>query len=182
MALKYSKSVNIKPIYVPLLGTGLLSEQEGLGHSSHAGPVRIGNFTRTIELLRSVDTHQRKGFRNVGRQPARWKDDLVRAAGKDWMRKTHDRTEWSKMEETFTQHWVDQDLVRDDDERSEEEWAAGSAALVCSGGAHPGATRGSTCFHQRCAVRGWVNEAFLSSLIIGGSAALGRCVVLPYNV
>ncbi|KAI8423277.1 hypothetical protein MSG28_014302 [Choristoneura fumiferana] len=41
------------PIHVPLLGTGLLSEQEGLGHSSHAGPVRIGNFTRTIELLRS---------------------------------------------------------------------------------------------------------------------------------
>ncbi|KAI8420770.1 hypothetical protein MSG28_007983 [Choristoneura fumiferana] len=37
------------PIYVPLLGTGLLSEQEGLGHSSHAGPVRIGNFARTIE-------------------------------------------------------------------------------------------------------------------------------------
>ncbi|KAI8441272.1 hypothetical protein MSG28_014911 [Choristoneura fumiferana] len=41
-----------KPIYVPLLGTGLLSEQEGLGHSSHAGPVRIGNFTRAIEFLR----------------------------------------------------------------------------------------------------------------------------------
>ncbi|KAI8436414.1 hypothetical protein MSG28_010010 [Choristoneura fumiferana] len=40
------------PIYVPLQGRGLLSEQEGLGHSSHAGPVRIGNFTRTIELLR----------------------------------------------------------------------------------------------------------------------------------
>ncbi|KAI8435738.1 hypothetical protein MSG28_003980 [Choristoneura fumiferana] len=29
------------PIYVLLLGTGLLSEQEGLGHSSHAGPVRF---------------------------------------------------------------------------------------------------------------------------------------------
>ncbi|KAI8420472.1 hypothetical protein MSG28_008959 [Choristoneura fumiferana] len=36
-------------------GTGLLSEQEGLGHCSHAGPVRIGNFTRTIELLRRRD-------------------------------------------------------------------------------------------------------------------------------
>ncbi|KAI8434403.1 hypothetical protein MSG28_012441 [Choristoneura fumiferana] len=33
-----------RPIYVPLLGTGLLSEQEGLGHSFLAGPVRIGNF------------------------------------------------------------------------------------------------------------------------------------------
>ncbi|KAI8441017.1 hypothetical protein MSG28_009290 [Choristoneura fumiferana] len=45
----YSSS---QPIHVPLLGTGLLSEQEKLGYSSHAGPVRIGNFTRTIELLR----------------------------------------------------------------------------------------------------------------------------------
>ncbi|KAI8434547.1 hypothetical protein MSG28_003095 [Choristoneura fumiferana] len=43
----------------PLLGTGLLSEQEGLGHSSHAGPVRIGNFTRTIELLRRHGEHRR---------------------------------------------------------------------------------------------------------------------------
>ncbi|KAI8439854.1 hypothetical protein MSG28_001323 [Choristoneura fumiferana] len=46
-----------QPIYVPLLGTGLLSEQEGLGDSFHAGPVRIGNFTRTIELLRSQYNH-----------------------------------------------------------------------------------------------------------------------------
>ncbi|KAI8420631.1 hypothetical protein MSG28_007875 [Choristoneura fumiferana] len=45
-------SSSSQPIYVPLLGTGLLSKQEGLGRSSHAGPVRIGNFTRTIELLR----------------------------------------------------------------------------------------------------------------------------------
>ncbi|KAI8437643.1 hypothetical protein MSG28_011894 [Choristoneura fumiferana] len=44
-----------QPIYVPLLGTGLLLEQEGLSHSSHAGPVRIENFTRTIELLRRLN-------------------------------------------------------------------------------------------------------------------------------
>ncbi|KAI8440532.1 hypothetical protein MSG28_001780 [Choristoneura fumiferana] len=55
-----------QPIYVPLLGTGLLSEQEGLGRSSHAGPVRIGNFTRTIELLRrSVDRYVRVKWRDV---------------------------------------------------------------------------------------------------------------------
>ncbi|KAI8421291.1 hypothetical protein MSG28_008327 [Choristoneura fumiferana] len=47
------ESSSSQPVYVPLLGTGLLSEQEGLGHSSHAGPVRTGNFTYTIELLRS---------------------------------------------------------------------------------------------------------------------------------
>ncbi|KAI8432421.1 hypothetical protein MSG28_004815 [Choristoneura fumiferana] len=35
-----------------LLGTGVLSEEEGLGSSSYAGPVRIGNLTHTIELLR----------------------------------------------------------------------------------------------------------------------------------
>ncbi|KAI8423093.1 hypothetical protein MSG28_014177 [Choristoneura fumiferana] len=55
-----------------------------------------------------LEWRPRKGFRNVGRQPAKWTDDLVRVAGKDWMRKTHDRTEWSKMEETFTQNWVEQ--------------------------------------------------------------------------
>ncbi|KAI8432042.1 hypothetical protein MSG28_004561 [Choristoneura fumiferana] len=43
----------ILPIYVPLQGTGLPSEREGLGSSSHAGPVLIGNFTHTIEWLRS---------------------------------------------------------------------------------------------------------------------------------
>ncbi|KAI8420150.1 hypothetical protein MSG28_008721 [Choristoneura fumiferana] len=48
---KYRK-IPSQPIYVPLLGTGLLSEQDGLGYNSHAGPVRIGNFTRTIESLR----------------------------------------------------------------------------------------------------------------------------------
>ncbi|KAI8421984.1 hypothetical protein MSG28_009890 [Choristoneura fumiferana] len=55
------------PIYVPLLGTGLLSEQEGLGHSSHAGPVRIGNFARTIESLRRLQVpakHQQMFLRS----------------------------------------------------------------------------------------------------------------------
>ncbi|VVC91592.1 unnamed protein product [Leptidea sinapis] len=55
-----------------------------------------------------LEWRPRKGFRNVGRQSARWTDDLVRATGKDWIRKTQDRTKWFKMEETFTQHWVDQ--------------------------------------------------------------------------
>ncbi|KAI8427260.1 hypothetical protein MSG28_014853 [Choristoneura fumiferana] len=32
-----------QPIYVPLLGTGLLSEQESLGYRSHAGPVRTSH-------------------------------------------------------------------------------------------------------------------------------------------
>lgn len=39
-------------MHVPVLGTGLLSESEGLVHSSHAGPERIEMFTYTIELLR----------------------------------------------------------------------------------------------------------------------------------
>ncbi|KAI8436998.1 hypothetical protein MSG28_010400 [Choristoneura fumiferana] len=51
---KRSSSSSSQPIYVPLLGTGLLSEQKGLGYSSHAGPARIVNFTRTIELLRRL--------------------------------------------------------------------------------------------------------------------------------
>ncbi|KAI8435737.1 hypothetical protein MSG28_003979 [Choristoneura fumiferana] len=40
-AASLTKSSVQLPIYVLLLGTGLLSEQEGLGHSSHAGPVRF---------------------------------------------------------------------------------------------------------------------------------------------
>ncbi|KAI8441523.1 hypothetical protein MSG28_015111 [Choristoneura fumiferana] len=43
------------PIYVPLLGTLLLSEQEGLGHSSYMGPVRIENFTRTIDCFADTE-------------------------------------------------------------------------------------------------------------------------------
>ncbi|KAI8421205.1 hypothetical protein MSG28_008269 [Choristoneura fumiferana] len=54
MGMAATRDTTSRPIYVPLLGTGLLSEQEGLGDSSHAGPVRIGNFTRTIELLRRL--------------------------------------------------------------------------------------------------------------------------------
>lgn len=35
-------------IYVPLLGTGVLSVRDGLSYCSHADPVGIGNFTRTF--------------------------------------------------------------------------------------------------------------------------------------
>ncbi|KAI8441880.1 hypothetical protein MSG28_005563 [Choristoneura fumiferana] len=33
-------------------------------------------------------------------------DDLVRVAGKDWMRKAQNREEWRALEETYTQRWV----------------------------------------------------------------------------
>lgn len=45
-------------IYAPLLDSGLLSEREGFGSSSHAGPVRVGN-TDTVELLRRVCSSSR---------------------------------------------------------------------------------------------------------------------------
>lgn len=34
------------------LGTGLQSKLEDLGHNSHVSPVRVENFTCTVELLR----------------------------------------------------------------------------------------------------------------------------------
>lgn len=50
MDFKQNKKWNIVPayIYVLLLGTGLLSVREHLGHSSHGEPVRIGNCTHTF--------------------------------------------------------------------------------------------------------------------------------------
>ncbi|KAI8433734.1 hypothetical protein MSG28_015721 [Choristoneura fumiferana] len=48
------KLLALEPIYVPLLGTGILSEQEGLGHSSHAGPVRIGIGSFHQEILPNI--------------------------------------------------------------------------------------------------------------------------------
>ncbi|KAI8433708.1 hypothetical protein MSG28_015703 [Choristoneura fumiferana] len=60
MAFQEKFSPHLKPIYVPLPGTGLLSEREGLGRSSHAGPVRIENFTHTIELLSRLTVQSSK--------------------------------------------------------------------------------------------------------------------------
>lgn len=54
-----------------------------------------------------LEWRPRTGRRNVGRQPTRWTDDLVKAVGEDWMRKARDRREWGAFEETYTQHWVD---------------------------------------------------------------------------
>lgn len=45
-------------IYAPLLDSGLLSEREGFGSSSHAGRVRVGN-TDTVELLRRLCSSSR---------------------------------------------------------------------------------------------------------------------------
>lgn len=43
--IQYGNTTIIPPIYVPLLDTCLLSQEEGLSCSSNAGPVLIGNCT-----------------------------------------------------------------------------------------------------------------------------------------
>lgn len=48
-------------LYVPVMDTEL-SEWEGLGRSSYANLVRIGNFTCTIELLREFVSNARSLF------------------------------------------------------------------------------------------------------------------------
>lgn len=54
-----------------------------------------------------LEWRPRPGRRKVGRQCARWTNDLIRAAGKKWMAKASDRQLWKGLEEPYTQHWVD---------------------------------------------------------------------------
>ncbi|KAI8430300.1 hypothetical protein MSG28_000610 [Choristoneura fumiferana] len=53
-----------------------------------------------------MEWRPRTGRRNVGRQEMRWTDDLVKVAGRCWMRRALDRDEWRAMQDAFTQHWV----------------------------------------------------------------------------
>ncbi|KPJ09972.1 hypothetical protein RR48_05835 [Papilio machaon] len=44
-----------------------------------------------------------RGKRKRGRPKARWIDDIVKIAGKAWMRTAADRDKWRNMEEAYTQ-------------------------------------------------------------------------------
>ncbi|XP_037294379.1 uncharacterized protein LOC115454908 [Manduca sexta] len=71
--------------------------------AGHISRTSDGRWGRKV-----LEWRPRTGHRNVGRQPRRWTDDIIRTAGKDWMRKAQDRASWRNMEEAFTQHWVDE--------------------------------------------------------------------------
>ncbi|CAG9122414.1 unnamed protein product [Plutella xylostella] len=44
--------------------------------------------------------------RSFGRPPARWMDDIVKSAGKHWMRAASDRTRWRSLGESYVQQWT----------------------------------------------------------------------------
>ena len=48
----------------------------------------------------------RTGRRNVGRQPARWSDDIKKTAGPAWTRAAASRSKWRAMQEAYVQQWT----------------------------------------------------------------------------
>ncbi|KPJ15508.1 hypothetical protein RR48_09437 [Papilio machaon] len=53
-----------------------------------------------------LEWQPRTGRRSVGRPPARWTDDLVKAVGVYWIRVAQDRSFWRSLGEACAQLWV----------------------------------------------------------------------------
>jgi len=49
----------------------------------------------------------RTGKRNPGRPSSRWSDDIIKVAGKTWIRDTQYRESWRRMGEAYVQCWTD---------------------------------------------------------------------------
>ena len=60
---------------------------------------RFGDDRRTINVTKWKGP---QGKRSRGRPRARWQDDIVAQAGKDWMFTAKDREKWNSLEEAFT--------------------------------------------------------------------------------
>ena len=56
---------------------------------------------------RTTDWIPRDMTRSRGRQPRRWRDDLVEHFGPAWLRTARDRTGWKKLTEGYIQQWID---------------------------------------------------------------------------
>ena len=69
--------------------------------AGHIGRRTDGRWGKTV-----LDWRPRPGHRSVDRQLMRWTDDLVKTAGRLWVRKDQDRQEWRAMQHAYTQHWV----------------------------------------------------------------------------
>ncbi|CAH2237124.1 jg24463 [Pararge aegeria aegeria] len=61
-----------------------------------------GRWRRVI-----LDWQPRTGHRSIGRPPARWRDDIVKAVGKNWMQLTSNRPRWRANEEALVQQWTE---------------------------------------------------------------------------
>ncbi|CAH2242587.1 jg14123 [Pararge aegeria aegeria] len=61
-----------------------------------------GRWSRVI-----LDWQPRTGHRSIGRPPARWRDDIVKAVGKNWMQLTSNRPRWRANEKALVQQWTE---------------------------------------------------------------------------
>lgn len=55
---------------------------------------------------RIMQWRPRETKRSIGRPQARWRDDIQRRAGKNWMLAAQDRHSWREMEEAYVQEWT----------------------------------------------------------------------------
>lgn len=58
-------------------------------------------WTKTLMEWRPRETK-----RSIGRPQARWRDDIQRHAGKNWMKTAQDRSTWKSLEEAYVQEWT----------------------------------------------------------------------------
>ena len=56
--------------------------------------------------IRISEWYPREGKRNRGRQLLRWRDELEKIAGKNWMREAKDRKNWKMLEEAYILQWM----------------------------------------------------------------------------
>lgn len=54
------------------------------------------------------------GKRSIGLPPTRWTNDLVEAAGSQWMHVASSRGNWKSIRETFVQRWMSYVRYNDD--------------------------------------------------------------------
>lgn len=69
--------------------------------AGHIARLKDGRWTKTL-----TKWVPRWGVRKVGRQKMRWKEDVVKVSGENWMRMAEDREKWAHLGEAFAQHWA----------------------------------------------------------------------------
>lgn len=69
--------------------------------AGHVARLTDNRWTRRILEWRP----RREAYRNRGRPPTRWTDDLKRCQG-NWMQAAQDRDTWRELRETYIQQWI----------------------------------------------------------------------------
>lgn len=68
-----------------------------------AGHVARDNTKWTKEVMQWRPWEHK---RSIGRPQTRWRDDLQKIAGKNWMLAAQNRQTWKQMEEAYVQEWI----------------------------------------------------------------------------